>query len=708
MRENLPVTGREIYLKENSLIVSRTDSGGKITYVNRDFIEISGFSEEELIGQPHNIVRHPDMPVEVFEDLWRDLKAGLPWTGYVKNRCKNGDHYWVKDNSSPIVENGHIVGYISVRSKVDASKVGEVDAVYRLFKEKKAGNLYISHGQILDNSHSARLSRFSGRIGSKVAYVSAALCMMLIIIGGSGLFLSSQITESLRSVYEDRTIPAGQLSDINRMMYNNVLNLSIVASGKSEDRQAMLEQVEKNIAEITEVWKIYMATYLTPEEKILADRYIETRKTFVGEGLKPAIAFAKEGKDSELQQLMPKTEKLFQKAVSINKELLDLQLNVAQEAYKEAQSHYKIGFAVNTGIILFGLAFSIIASKYLRKFMERKVANLDSKLASISGGNLKTDLPIEFDELDNIMTTLMSMQSKLAYSGSEKAEIEREKHEMQEKLAKDFEQSVKGIVNVVASAATELSQTARNMVDIISGSARKAGSATDAASVTASNVQAVAAAAEELSSSVKEISTQFQKTTNLVAESGIKTANADALANALTQSSDKVSNAMEMISAISGQINLLALNATIESARAGEAGKGFAVVANEVKNLAGQTDKSVVEIKGVVDEMRTASHAIIAALNEIKTSVGSISEASSSVASAVEEQSATTNEIARSMQTAASGTNTISTNLIDVSSSAAHAGAAAEQMLQASQELSKQAESLNSQVDGFLSKIRAA
>ena len=278
----------------------------------------------------------------------------------------------------------------------------------------------------------------------------------------------------------------------------------------------------------------------------------------------------------------------------------------------------------------------------------------------------------------------------------------------QEKLANDFEQSVKAIVNIVASAATELSQTAHDMVSMINGSSQKAGDATSAATLTTANVQTVAAAAEELSASVREISGQFQKTTQLVVRSGEKANNADFLANALTKSSDKVSQAMEMISTIAGQINLLALNATIESARAGEAGKGFAVVASEVKNLAGQTDRSVVEIQSVVAEMRTASQAIIAALNEIKSSVNAISEATSSVASAVEEQSATTNEIARSMQTAAEGTQTISSNLQDVSKSSTQAGAAAEQMFQASQELSKQAESLNSHVDAFLVKIRAS
>ena len=117
MRTNTPVTNVEYELRDGSSIVSKTDLKGLITYVNPDFIEASGFTEKELIGQPHNMVRHPDMPEEAFADLWVTLKAGRPWTGIVKNRCKNGDHYWVIANVTPIFDSGSIVGYMSVRSK---------------------------------------------------------------------------------------------------------------------------------------------------------------------------------------------------------------------------------------------------------------------------------------------------------------------------------------------------------------------------------------------------------------------------------------------------------------------------------------------------------------------------------------------------------------------------------------------------------------
>ena len=93
MKINHPVTNVEKLLSDEALIVTKTDPKGRITYVNRDFVDISGYSEQELLGEPHNIVRHPDMPPEAFQDLWDTLKEGRPWTGLVKNRCKNGDHY---------------------------------------------------------------------------------------------------------------------------------------------------------------------------------------------------------------------------------------------------------------------------------------------------------------------------------------------------------------------------------------------------------------------------------------------------------------------------------------------------------------------------------------------------------------------------------------------------------------------------------------
>jgi len=110
MKNNQPVTTVEYVLKETDSIVSKTDLKGVITYINPDFLRISGFTEAELIGASHNIVRHPDMPAEAFADLWVSLKANRPWTGLVKNRCKNGDFYWVVANATPSTRTARVSG----------------------------------------------------------------------------------------------------------------------------------------------------------------------------------------------------------------------------------------------------------------------------------------------------------------------------------------------------------------------------------------------------------------------------------------------------------------------------------------------------------------------------------------------------------------------------------------------------------------------
>lgn len=126
-----PVTNVEVELKDVSSIVSKTDLKGIITYINRDFLEISGFTEQELIGKNHNLVRHPDMPPAAFQDLWDTVKEGKPWNGIVKNRCKNGDHYWVEANVAPVREGQHVIGYMSVRTKPTREQISDAEQTYR-------------------------------------------------------------------------------------------------------------------------------------------------------------------------------------------------------------------------------------------------------------------------------------------------------------------------------------------------------------------------------------------------------------------------------------------------------------------------------------------------------------------------------------------------------------------------------------------------
>ena len=131
MKSNMPVTNNEVQLEAGQLIVSKTDLKGIITYVNPDFVSISGFSEHELIGKNHNMVRHPDMPPAAFQDLWNSVKAGKPWTGVVKNRCKNGDFYWVNANVTPVRVNGRVTEYMSVRTLPSRDQITRAEALYQ-------------------------------------------------------------------------------------------------------------------------------------------------------------------------------------------------------------------------------------------------------------------------------------------------------------------------------------------------------------------------------------------------------------------------------------------------------------------------------------------------------------------------------------------------------------------------------------------------
>ena len=138
MRSNLPVTQQNYDYPSDSMLVSMTDTQGCITHCNHAFVETSGFTYEELIGQPHNIVRHPDMPSEAYKDMWQTIGRGIPWTGMVKNRRKNGDHYWVEANVTPILENGKPKGYMSVRTKPSQAQIQAAEALYAQMRTQAA------------------------------------------------------------------------------------------------------------------------------------------------------------------------------------------------------------------------------------------------------------------------------------------------------------------------------------------------------------------------------------------------------------------------------------------------------------------------------------------------------------------------------------------------------------------------------------------
>jgi aerotaxis receptor len=173
MRNNHPVTGRNHPFPQGKTVISYTNLKGQITRANDAFVELSGFTREELIGQPHNMVRHPDMPEEAFRDLWETIKKGRPWSGLVKNRRKNGDHYWVRAYASPLADGS---GYVSVRVAASRQEVNTAEALYaRMRNDKK---IRLDEGQVIEVNVFARLMRRIGNI---------SLAARLWLMAGSGV-----------------------------------------------------------------------------------------------------------------------------------------------------------------------------------------------------------------------------------------------------------------------------------------------------------------------------------------------------------------------------------------------------------------------------------------------------------------------------------------------------------------------------------------
>ena len=149
MRENLPVTQRAFEFPDDATLMSTTDTQSHVTYANDAFVSVSGYTREEILGQPHNLVRHPDMPKEAFADMWATLQGGEPWTALVKNRRKNGDHYWVRANATPVVRHGTTTGFMSVRTKASSEEIAAAEKLYNDFREGKAGDRRFHKGLIV-------------------------------------------------------------------------------------------------------------------------------------------------------------------------------------------------------------------------------------------------------------------------------------------------------------------------------------------------------------------------------------------------------------------------------------------------------------------------------------------------------------------------------------------------------------------------------
>jgi len=370
-----------------------------------------------------------------------------------------------------------------------------------------------------------------------------------------------------------------------------------------------------------------------------------------------------------------------------------------------------IAIAAASLIVALGLAWF-----YAGRNVARRLLALRHSMTEIADGNLAAAIPAGGDdEIADMASALMIFRDHGLAARDTEARAEAERRRLAEErrsellaLAESFESSVRDVVQSVSASAEEMRSTATLMVSTADDTTRQSQTVANASSQASENVQTVASAAEELAGSTAEIGRQVAESSRVASQAVAEAERTSATVQSLAEAAQRIGEVAALIGGIATQTNLLALNATIEAARAGEAGKGFAIVASEVKTLATQTAKATEEIGGQIRSIQDATRGAVDAIVTINGIIGRISEIATSVASAVEEQSATTRDIARNVQQAATGTHDVSENITGVSRSASETGQAATMVHQAASDLALQSDKLNSEVEQFLTRVRAA
>ena len=365
-----------------------------------------------------------------------------------------------------------------------------------------------------------------------------------------------------------------------------------------------------------------------------------------------------------------------------------------------------------------GFLLGAVLALLLGKGISRPMIEMCKAMRELAGGNFDVVLPGlgRRDEIGEMAAAVEEFKMQAIA----KAERDAAAHDAQNKaagaarrselirFADQFEAAVGAIVSNVSASAVQLEQAAGTLTRTAETTQSLSSQVAGASEEASSNMQSVATATEELSTSVDEIGRRVRDSNRIAEAAVVQAQETDGRIGKLSRAAQEIGDVVKLITAIAEQTNLLALNATIEAARAGDAGRGFAVVASEVKSLASQTAKATDEISTHIAGMQGATQESVAAIKEIGGTIGQISNIASAIASAVEQQSSATQEIARNVQNVAQGTQQAAADIMQVNRGATETGSASEEVLNSAKSLSSESARLREELDRFMANIRAA